>query len=182
MEILVITSQLTSSMCNDLKTLQKENYETVFPDYLPKISPTAGFNLKIILSMPWNCVSVLCRVLNSWNMHIPFPYEDSDKWFTNELLLLKLKTQYLLLFIEWLILNSWNIHMSHKDTDRRYSHSQNDFHALYNYLEKNARKQKWWHGNDTFSSNSHHTKISQILNSSCLNEECLFPVLVWLRL
>ena len=69
MEILVITSQLTSSMCNDLKTLKKENYETVFPDYLPKISPTAGLNLKIILSMPWNCLSALCIDLNSWNMH-----------------------------------------------------------------------------------------------------------------
>ena len=32
------------------------------------------------------------------------------------------------------------------------------FHALCNYLEENARKLEWWHGNVTFSSNSHHTK------------------------
>ena len=81
MENFVMTSHLTSSMCkcNDLKTLKRENYKTTFPDYLPQISPTAGLKLKIILSMPRNCLSSLSRDFNSWNMHSIFPHEDANE-------------------------------------------------------------------------------------------------------
>ena len=67
----------------DTEKTDRQNYDMIFSDQKPKIPPTAGLDLKIILSMPWNRLRVF-RVLNSWNMHIP--HEGSDRQFTNQLL------------------------------------------------------------------------------------------------
>ena len=80
-------------LCNELKILKKEDYERIFSDRVPKIPPTAGLDLKIMLSMPWNRLRILRRVHNSWNMHIP--HEGSDRQFANQLLPFEVQGQML---------------------------------------------------------------------------------------